>query len=99
MSSVTPAGVPIAIPAPTGAAVIATVTGRDLLDELGALRESVTTLTATVNTIPVTVQDHETRLRGLERWRWMGTGIAAFLSAAISSGAVGLIVTATAHHH
>ena len=56
---------------------------------LDALTAAVTSLTATVTTQATserkTLDDHETRLRAVERRMWMATGVAAFLG---SGGAV-----------
>jgi hypothetical protein len=51
--------------------VIATVTGKELLDKLDSLTASVTQLTAKLDDIPHTVADHEQRVRKLEGERFV----------------------------
>lgn len=75
---------PVVTPAPL---VVATVTGKDLLDQLGALHESVVVLTTTVADIPG-------RVRALEAWRWKAVGVSSALSAILSSGVVAAIFEA-----
>lgn len=74
--------------------VIATVTGNDLLARLDSISTSVAHLTAKIDDIPLTLHDHEGRIRLLEQWRWKGAGIAAVVSGLMSSGIVAAIVTA-----
>ncbi len=69
---------------------VVTVGAREIYDELVALRGDVRSLSQTNETVAQTLADHETRLRGLERWRYAlpvaavtsaGTLIAAALKA------------------
>ncbi|WP_411140097.1 hypothetical protein [Streptomyces sp. x-80] len=64
---------------------------REIYDELVALRGDVRSLTQTHEAVSQTLADHESRLRGLERWRYalplaaitsLGTLIAALAKAA-----------------
>lgn len=95
---------------PVGAQpVIATITGKDLLDQLNSLASNFATMSAKLDDLPATVHDHETRLRtieghsvgdhgtritALERAKWKGAGVAAGLSSLVSSGAVAGIIAA-----
>ncbi|UQA94938.1 hypothetical protein [Streptomyces halobius] len=67
-----------------------TIGAREIYDELVALRGDVRSLSQTHEAVRQTLTDHETRLRGLERWRYAlpvaavtsaGTLIAAALKA------------------
>ncbi|MEU7186441.1 hypothetical protein [Streptomyces sp. NPDC045369] len=67
-----------------------TIGAREIYDELVALRGDVRSLSQTHAAVAQTLDDHETRLRGLERWRYAlpvaavtsaGTLIAAVLKA------------------
>lgn len=64
---------------------------QEIYDELVALRGDVRSLSQTHEAVTQTLTDHETRLRGLERWRYalpvaavtsLGTLIVAVLKSA-----------------
>jgi hypothetical protein len=98
-------------PAPLAAQpVIATVTGKDLLDQLNSLAANFATMSAKLDDLPATVHDHENRLRALEGFnvadhggrlttleqsKWKSSGVAAAISGILSSGALAAILQAT----
>ncbi|MFI9076072.1 hypothetical protein ACIGW8_06140 [Streptomyces sioyaensis] len=47
-----------------------TIGAREIYDELVALREDVRSLSQTHEAVAQTLTDHESRLRGLERWKY-----------------------------
>lgn len=74
--------------------VLATITGRDLLDQLEKVTSSVQALTVKVDALPASVKDHEIRIRNLEFRQWFAAGVAA----AISSGLTGTVVAIVGGH-
>ena len=65
------------------ATVIATVTGPDLLRRLDDLTAIVSRLAAKFDAIPDKIDDHEGRIRGLERRLWIASGAAATVGTGI----------------
>jgi hypothetical protein len=68
---------------PDGAAVV--ITTADMYRELVILTRTVDHLAAELNPRLRQVDDHETRLRGLERRLWAGLGVAGVLMPAASA--------------
>lgn len=88
---------PIATPA-----VAAVITVNDMYHELQGLRTDVQTLAGQINDVPRQLKDlaldgkdHENRLRIVERRQNFDRGVAAVVSALLSSG---VLVALLAHH-
>jgi hypothetical protein len=67
-----------------------TITGREIYDEIVGMRDDVRSLAQSRSDDAKTLDDHETRLRAVERWRY-GIPITA-----IASGVA--VATALVHH-
>ena len=85
--------------APDG--VVAVITGTDLLRKLDSLSEAVSGLSAKIDSIPVTVAahetklaDHEMRIRSVERRIWAAAGGCGAVSAVLA----GLITFIVSRH-
>lgn len=74
--------------------VLAMITGKDLLDQLAGVNQSVQTLTVKLDHLPAQVTDHESRLRRLEYRQWFAAGVASVSASAIT----GAILSALGHH-
>lgn len=66
---------------------------RQIAADVGAMRTDLATVKADVAAIKSDTDDHETRLRGLERWRY---GLPASLVVSLGSAAASLV--AVLHH-
>lgn len=60
---------------PAGGEIVLTITGRDIWEKLDRIE-------AQVSGVPAKVEDHESRIRVLERKVWGAAGAAAVFSAA-----------------
>jgi hypothetical protein len=74
---------------PQPQSVLATITGKDLLDKLEALTTAMQAIAVTIDPLPKMVADHETRLRAVERRLWMACGGSVIVSGLVSVWASG----------
>lgn len=63
---------------PEPQAIVATITGADLLERLDRLGRDIDGIGRKIDALPQKVDDHETRLRTVERRMWLASGGAAF---------------------
>lgn len=63
--------------------VVATISGKDLLDKFDSLTASVNQLATKLDDVPSKVADHESRIRALERKVFLATGGAGVLGAIV----------------
>lgn len=73
--------------------ILATITGKDLLDKLDGVTQAVTDLALKISPLPAAVADHEGRLRRLEYRQWFAAGVAA----CVASGTTGAILSVMGH--
>lgn len=81
----------MSIPIPEGSVII---TPTEVYKETLATHQAVQAMSGKLDQALNTTNDHETRLRSLERRFWIGLGVGI----SISAGASGLIAQAIAHH-
>lgn len=62
-----------------------TITNREIYDAVLANKAATDAVLSKVSTLEVRDTDHESRLRGLEQWRWKVGGVIAVVSIAASS--------------
>lgn len=67
------------VPPPEGPAI---VTVREVYDLVLQVKERIDR--QNVHDLAKDVEDHETRIRGLEKWVWRASGIAALVGAGLS---------------
>lgn len=63
---------------------VVTIGAREIYDQLVAMREDVRSSTQTLQTTAETLNDHESRIRTLERWKYSVP--VALVTAVISAG-------------
>jgi len=59
-------------------AIVATISGADLLDRLDRLSRDFSDMSRKLDDVPRQVHDHESRLRAVERRLWLASGAAGF---------------------